>query len=65
MTAVENKALVRRFFAEIGAGISRAINELVAEDNVDHNRPPFPPTADECAQLIEWWVNSRIDWRAA
>jgi predicted ester cyclase len=38
----ENKALVRRFYAEMDAGNLDAMDELVAEDYVDHNPPPFP-----------------------
>jgi predicted ester cyclase len=38
----ENKALIRRFYAEIDAGNIGAMDELVAEDYVDHNPPPFP-----------------------
>ncbi|MDQ0577742.1 ester cyclase [Agromyces albus] len=37
----DNKALVRRFYAEIDAGNIGAMDELVAEDYLDHN-PPFP-----------------------
>ena len=38
----ENKALVRRFYAEMDAGNLDAMDDLVAEDYVDHNPPPFP-----------------------
>jgi predicted ester cyclase len=38
----ENKALVRRFYAEIDAGNLDAMDELVAEDYLDHSPPPFP-----------------------
>lgn len=38
----ENKALVRRFYAEIDKGNIDAMDELVAEDYLDHNPPPFP-----------------------
>jgi predicted ester cyclase len=41
----ENKALVRRFYAEIDAGNLNAMDELVAEDYIDHNPPPFPGLA--------------------
>jgi predicted ester cyclase len=37
-----NKALVRRFYAEMDAGNLEAMDELVAEDYLDHNPPPFP-----------------------
>ena len=36
----ENKALVRKFYAEIDAGNLEAMDELVAPDFVDHD--PFP-----------------------
>lgn len=42
MATEENKALARRFYAEIDAGNIDAMDELVAEDYVDHNPPPFP-----------------------
>jgi predicted ester cyclase len=38
----ENKALVRRFYAEIDAGNLAAMDELVAADFVDHDPPPIP-----------------------
>lgn len=41
MTTEENKALVLRFYAEIDAGNIGAMDELVAEDYLDHH-PPFP-----------------------
>jgi steroid delta-isomerase-like uncharacterized protein len=41
----ENKALVRRFYAEIDKGNIDAMDELVAEDYIDHNPPPFPGLA--------------------
>lgn len=37
-----NKALVRRFYAEIDAGNIDALDELVAENYIDHNPAPFP-----------------------
>src|SRR6476619_1828388 len=42
MSAEENKALVRRFYAAIDRGDLDAMDELVAEDYIDHNPPPFP-----------------------
>lgn len=42
MTTEENKALVRRFYEEIDRGNLDAMDELVAEDYLDHNPPPFP-----------------------
>src|SRR3954471_1930022 len=38
----ENKALVRRFYDEIDQGNLSAMDELVAEDYVNHHPPPFP-----------------------
>ena len=40
-TLEENKALVRRFYAEIDAGNLDAMDELVAEDYINHDPPPF------------------------
>src|SRR4051812_42003027 len=42
MSTKENKALVRRFYAEIDKGNLAAMDELVAEDYLDHNPAPFP-----------------------
>ena len=42
MTAEENKELVRRFYAELDNLNPAAIDELVAEDFVNHSPPPFP-----------------------
>ena len=42
MPPEENKALVRRFYAEIDKGNIDILDELVAEDYLDHNPPPFP-----------------------
>ena len=38
----QNKALVRRFYEEIDKGNISILDELVAEDYLDHNPPPFP-----------------------
>lgn len=38
----DNKALVRRFYAEIDAGNLGAMDELVSPDFVDHDPPPIP-----------------------
>jgi predicted ester cyclase len=46
MTSAErNKALVRRFYEEIDKGNIGVLDELVAEDYLDHNPPPFPGLA--------------------
>ena len=37
-----NKALVRRFYEEIDRGNIGILDELVAEDYLDHNPSPFP-----------------------
>src|SRR5207253_1703099 len=42
MSAEDNKSLVRRFYQEIDAGNLDALDELVAEDYLDHSPPPFP-----------------------
>src|SRR6187397_1813590 len=42
MSAEANKALVRRFYEEIDKGNLAAMDELVAEDYIDHSPPPFP-----------------------
>jgi ketosteroid isomerase-like protein len=38
----ENKTLVRRFYEEIDKGNIGIIDELVAEDYIDHGPPPIP-----------------------
>ena len=45
MSTEDNKALVRRFYREIDAGNLDALDELVAEDYLDHSPPPFPGLA--------------------
>ena len=40
----ENKALVRRWFAEIDKGNWQIVDELIAVDYIDHN-PPLPDMA--------------------
>ena len=45
MSAEENKKLVRRFYEEIDKGNIEALDELVAEDYIDHNPPPIPDLA--------------------
>jgi predicted ester cyclase len=42
MSIEQNKELVRRFYREIDAGNLDALDELVAEDYLDHSPPPFP-----------------------
>jgi ketosteroid isomerase-like protein len=42
MTSEDNKALVRRFYEEIDKGNIDVLDELVAENYIDHNPPPFP-----------------------
>lgn len=41
----QNKALVRRFYEEIDKGNIEILDELVAEDYLDHSPPPFPGLA--------------------
>jgi predicted ester cyclase len=42
MSIEDNKNLVRRFYREIDAGNIDALDELVAEDYLDHSPAPFP-----------------------
>lgn len=42
MSIEDNKNLVRRFYREIDAGNLDALDELVAENYLDHSPPPFP-----------------------
>ena len=49
--AEQNKALVRRFYEEIDKGNIGVLDELVAEDYLDHNPPPFPGLASGRAGL--------------
>jgi steroid delta-isomerase-like uncharacterized protein len=44
-TPEENKALVRRFYGEMDEGNIDAMDELVAEDYINHDQPPFPGLA--------------------
>jgi predicted ester cyclase len=57
----ENKALIRRFYAEIDAGNLAAMDELVAEDYVNHHPPPFPGLASGREGLKEAF---QIFWEA-
>ena len=41
MSAEENKALIRRFYEEIDKGNIDAMDEMVAEDYIDHSPVPF------------------------
>jgi predicted ester cyclase len=45
MSAEENKLLVRWFYEQIDKGNLDVIDELMAEDYLDHNPPPFPGLA--------------------
>lgn len=45
MSNESNKALVRRFYEEIDKGNIEVIDELVADDYLDHSPPPFPGLA--------------------
>jgi len=42
MAAEDNRAIVRRFYKEIDAGNLAAMDELVAEDYLNHAPTPFP-----------------------
>jgi predicted ester cyclase len=47
----ENKALIRRFFAELDEGNLDVVDELVAANFIDHDPPPFPGLASGRAGL--------------
>ncbi|GAA2784289.1 ester cyclase [Nonomuraea dietziae] len=61
MSTDENKALVRRYYAEIDRGDIDALDELVAEDYLDHSPPPFPGFAPGREGLKEIF---RLFWEA-
>ncbi len=61
MSAEENKALVRRFYEEIDKGNLAAMDELVAEDYIDHSPPPFPGLASGRAGVKQAF---EIFWKA-
>ncbi|WP_249644282.1 nuclear transport factor 2 family protein [Nocardia sputi] len=42
MSLEANKALIRRFYREIDAGNIEAMDELVAENYLDHSPPRSP-----------------------
>jgi predicted ester cyclase len=46
MSTDENKALIRRFYEEIDRGNLEAMDEMVAEDYVNHDPAPFPGLDD-------------------
>ena len=60
MSTEANKALVRRFYEEIDKGNLAAMDELVAEDYIDHSPPPFPGLSSGRAGLKQafeiFWV---------
>jgi predicted ester cyclase len=45
MSPEMNKALVRKFYEQIDLGNLSVLDELVAEDYIDHNPPPLPGLA--------------------
>ena len=55
-----NKALVRRFYAELDAGNLNAMDELVSPDFVDHDPPPIPGLAPGLVGLKQAF---EIFWR--
>ncbi len=57
----ENKALVRRFYEEIDKGNIDAMDELVAEDYINHDPPPFPGLATGRAGLKQAFT---MFWKA-
>ena len=60
MSTEANKALVRKFYEEIDKGNLDAMDELVAENYIDHSPPPFPVPAGR-EGLKE---SFRIFWKA-
>jgi predicted ester cyclase len=61
MSAEENKRLVRRFYEEIDKGNLDAMDELVDENYIDHNPPPFPGLPSGRQGLKEAF---KIFWKA-
>jgi predicted ester cyclase len=61
MSTEDNKALVRRFYAEIDKGNLAAMDELVAENYIDHSPAPFPGLASGREGLKQGF---RIFWHA-
>lgn len=57
----QNKGIVRRFFEELDEGNLGVIEDLVAEDYVDHDPPPFPGLAPGRAGLKQ---AAEMFWRA-
>ena len=57
----DNKALVRRFYEEIDQGNLAAMDDLVAENYVDHSPPPFPGIGEGREGLKQAF---EIFWRA-
>jgi predicted ester cyclase len=57
----QNKALVRRFYEEIDKGNIGILDELVADDYVDHNPPPFPSVATGRERLKDEF---KLFWKA-
>jgi predicted ester cyclase len=52
MSTEENKALVRRWFAETDQGNDRIVDELCAADYVDHS-PPLPDMGSGSAAVTQ------------
>ena len=50
MTSEESKAIVLRWFAELDRGNLDIVEELIAEESVDHNPalPDLPPGREGC-----------------
>jgi ketosteroid isomerase-like protein len=57
----DNKALVRRFYAELDAGNLSAMDELVSPDFVDHDPAPIPGLAPGLVGLKQAF---EIFWRS-
>src|SRR5207248_10432981 len=57
----QNKLLVRRFYEEIDKGNISILDELVAENYLDHNPPPFPIQASGREKLKQEF---KLFWEA-
>ena len=57
----QNKALVRRFYEEIDKGNIDAMDDLVVENYVNHDPPPFPGLTTGRAGLKQAF---RMFWKA-
>jgi predicted ester cyclase len=59
MTADENKALVREWFAEVDKGAQADFERFLAADYVDHTPPPIPVTTKAREAVREYSATFR------